>query len=109
MMCEELEEFYPSGDLRSIGEGAFAGCKNLKEFVDRMEKLETIGKEAFRGCTSLKYISLPDTIQSIGENAFEGCDNLTEIVLPEKMRTLPENMLRNDPRVRYYKDPVTRL
>ena len=69
-----------------------------------MEKLETIGKEAFRGCTSLKYINLPDTIQSIGENAFEGCDNLTEIALPEKMRALPENTLRNDPRVRYYKD-----
>lgn len=81
--------------LRSIGEGAFAGCRtlaltSLPDTVVRIEegafeacpyltlkhlppKLEYIGDQAFMDCERLKLTHKPDTLVHIGMYAFEGC------------------------------------
>lgn len=80
----------------SIGEDAFANCKNLKEVIWNAEKcddftatpfpmLDTIsfGKDVVSipaylcyGQENLKYITIPAKVATIGEKAFVGCKSL---------------------------------
>ena len=59
--------------IRTLGEGAFAGCARLNSLACFSISLTEIGARAFAGCTGLKSLFLPDNITAIGEDAFEGC------------------------------------
>ncbi len=79
--------------LTSIGNGAFEGCKSLKEIVVP-EGLSSIGERAFDDCESLKEIVLPDGLTSIGWSAFYGCKSLKEIVLPDGLTSIGDGHLK---------------
>lgn len=66
----------PNG-VKTIGESAFAECKNLSE-VKLPESLEQIVGGAFY-YTAVKQINLPDGIKKIYDNPFVSCENLTSI------------------------------
>ncbi len=90
-------------DLETIGEGAFAECKSLREITlpprvtkisDRMAENDTsltkvvmsentteIGSAAFRGCSLLEEIIIPAAVEKIGSDAFAGCDSLKNITV----------------------------
>ena len=59
--------FLPEG-LVEIGDGAFKGCRRLREAV-LPNTLERVGTEAFSGCR-LERISIPGTLREIGPMAF---------------------------------------
>ena len=54
--------------VKTIGDYAFAGCRNLKT-VTFNEGLETIGEAAFLR-TALESVVLPKSLKTIGEDAF---------------------------------------
>ncbi|AUW37073.1 hypothetical protein C1937_01235 [Metamycoplasma hominis] len=54
--------------IKEIGEGAFYGCKSLKEVVLN-EGLEIIGNRAFLN-TKIKSITIPGSVKEIGNWAF---------------------------------------
>jgi hypothetical protein len=58
--------------LRSIGDSAFANCKNLPQAI-MTTGVTSIGSYAFYDCSSLKIIGIPSTVTSIGDNAFRLC------------------------------------
>jgi hypothetical protein len=71
--------FFPSS-LKSIGHGAFDGCKSLDNVVFN-EGLESIGSDAFDGCTRLGMLYglvLPASLKSIDEYAFAHCTSLRQ-------------------------------
>ena len=70
----------PEG-LTSIGDSAFANCTNLA-LTSLPESLTSISQYAFSGCTSLTSITFKGTPSSISSGAFNGCTNLTEIKVP---------------------------
>ncbi len=72
--------------IKSIGEYAFADCKNLA-VVNFSEGLNFIGAEAFIGC-NIKTLTLPDSIVTIGNNAFDNCRNLTNVILPSNLERI---------------------
>ena len=74
---ESWESFFDGKPVRTIGEGAFAGCTDLCG-VFLPHGLQVIGKRAFAGCTGLRSLILPGTLEHIGESAFSGCCALTE-------------------------------
>lgn len=69
-------------NVKSIGERAFAKCKEL-EVVDfsKATSLKEIKGEAFIGCSSLKEIILPESLEYLGRNAFEDCETLKNAVI----------------------------
>lgn len=89
-----------------IGEGAFAGCKNLTHVVfeaaDQNASL-SIGARAFEGCTSLKAFELPRHLDNIAllkyrmfgggvltantDHAFSGCTSLDTITVAAGNKT----------------------
>lgn len=59
-------------DLKKIGEGAFAGCKNLLS-VDIPVGLKEIGRYAFSACDALSGVVLGSNLEMIADGAFMRC------------------------------------
>lgn len=75
------------GNVKTIGEYAFYGCKGLTG-VTISTGTTSIEQYAFLFCSSLASISLPDSITSIGNWAFENCSSLTSIVIPSSVTSI---------------------
>ena len=76
--------------VKTIGFGAFWGCKELKA-VNIPNGVKTIGSSAFRGCKELKAVKIPNSVTTMGEYAFQGCSNLTTVSIPNSVKTIGEN------------------
>lgn len=63
-----LQSINWANDIKSIGENAFEGNRNLTAFSFG-KKITSIGRNAFYDC-GLSEITLPDTLTSIGDYAF---------------------------------------
>ena len=79
--CEELSEIVIPYSVKTICNGAFANCKNLIS-VTLSEGIVCIGSEAFKNCCNLKSINLPEGLETIGYYAFSGCNSLEELTIP---------------------------
>lgn len=64
----------------TIGEGAFAGCSNLKS-ADIPESVTSIGFSAYNMCESLKSVHLSKNVQTIGNGAFGYCQNIESFTI----------------------------
>ena len=69
--------------LKCIGEGAFRGCKELRE-IEIPASLEEIGGGCFYECSSLSRVTFASgsALRRIGAQAFYSCEKLSEIEIP---------------------------
>lgn len=101
--------------LRTIGEGALAGCSSLAQIslppslrvieslafdgmsslssLELPQALTTIGDYAFRGCSSLGALVLPDAVTTLGLSPFYGCSALQQVVLSANLRNISDNYI----------------
>ena len=63
----------------TIGNGAFMVCFNLSE-LNLGQKVKTIGIGAFQGC-KIGELTIPTSVTSIGVNAFKNNTSMTKIVM----------------------------
>ena len=78
--CGTLKDITLANGLTTIGNGAFAECRNLQTFkIESNALIEAIGKDAFYNCRSLKEFTVPIGVKALGDNCFEGCENLGKI------------------------------
>ena len=77
-----------------IGEGAFLGCKSLKD-ITLNENLNIINDKTFSNCKSLTNINLGDNIEKISDYAFDSCESLTNITLPNNLNTIGIGAFKN--------------
>lgn len=77
-------------NVRSIGERAFNGCRNLNGDLTLPDSVQTIGAGAFQGCEKLSGdLTIPDSVVEIGEGAFRDCKNLNgTLTLGKNLRTI---------------------
>ncbi|MGC7176050.1 leucine-rich repeat protein, partial [Metamycoplasma hominis] len=73
-------------NVKEIGEGAFSGCRNIKEVILN-EGLEKIDSGAFQD-TNIESITIPDSVEEIGKYAFYNCTNLKEVTLNEGLEKI---------------------
>lgn len=66
--AESLESVELASTVKIIGDRAFYGCKNLKEFD--FDDVTTVCTMAFYGCVSYKDIEISQTVESINKYAF---------------------------------------
>ncbi len=64
--------------VKSIGMGAFIGCKFLKT-IKFHEHIYGIADWAFLGCSGLVSLTIPDSVTTIGNEAFKDCTALREV------------------------------
>lgn len=108
-MNTEIEEVILPKSVKSIGRGAFSGCKNLHQ-IDLPDSVETLGTDCFSGsgleslafpnalreipsyccrnCLQLKKVSFGNRIKKIEYCAFQGCKILRRISLPESLEEI---------------------
>ena len=77
-------------NVRSIGERAFNGCRNLNGDLTLPDSVQTIGAGALQGCEKLSGdLTIPDSVVEIGEGAFRDCKNLNgTLTLGKNLRTI---------------------
>lgn len=68
LYAENLESVELASTVNIIGDRAFYGCKNLKEFD--FDDVTYVGSMAFYGCVSFTDIELPENVNSIDNYAF---------------------------------------
>lgn len=80
--------------ITSIGEGAFAGCRELTS-IDIPHGVTSIGEFAFGSCLNLSSINIPETVTKIDRQAFQYCSHLAKIKLPESVTKLSYGLFLN--------------
>lgn len=99
------------GDIREIGEFAFAYCKDLftltvpanveiaenafyrNEAIEEValpEGLTVIRENTFWGCINLKTVEIPGSVTEIGAFAFNCCQAMETLTFPKSLVTLGE-------------------
>lgn len=65
-------------NIKTIGSGAFSGCKNLKTIIIKSKQIKTVGKNAFKGIHSKAEIKVPKKkLKSYREIFSKKCQNST--------------------------------
>ncbi len=69
--CGTLRSITLANGLTTIGNGAFAECRNLQEFnIATNALIKAIGKDAFYNCRSLRSFTVPIGLEALGDNFF---------------------------------------
>lgn len=87
---ESITSLVVEDGVTTIGNYAFATCKNLAE-VSIADSVESFGAYAFQGCNSLKAIEIPEGQGRIWAFTFAGCSSLTSITIPDGVSTIGAN------------------
>ena len=76
----------PNG-IQSIGENAFANCKELKS-ITIPNSVTSIGNSAFESCAGLTSITIPNGVTTIGNSAFSHCQKLASITISDSVTSM---------------------
>jgi hypothetical protein len=72
-------------NITSIGDHAFANCKNLKGTLTIPSSVTYIGSTAFGGCSFTGTLNIPSSVTYIGDYAFGGCPLLGNLTIPSSV------------------------
>ncbi len=97
--CATLSSVKLNNGLETLGNGAFAECRNLKSCdIASNANIQAIGKDAFYNCRSLTSFTVPVGLDAIGDCCFENCVNLQTITFGTggevSLRRLGEHLFR---------------
>jgi len=87
--CRNLVSATIGSSVTSIGDGSFFRCNNLT-FVNIPNSVTFIGNQAFINCRSLTSIIIPDNITTIEYWTFAGCSGLISVEIPNSVTTIKE-------------------
>ena len=88
-----IEEIRFNDGLKTIKDGAFVLCSNLKGELTLPSSIEAIGGSAFGRCSSLTSVVFPSNLNKLGENAFFNCTGLKgEIHLQSDLTEIPKGL-----------------
>jgi hypothetical protein len=76
--CPSLTEVTIPASVRTIEDGAFSNCINLRK-VKISTGVTSIGMKVFYGCEDFTEITIPATVSYIDEQAFSDCRGLAAI------------------------------
>lgn len=90
---DNITSFTIAPEIKHIGYGAFANCKNLID-VFFGDNVQDIGDECFKNDVSLRSVALPEKLRKIGKGAFEG-SGLYEFTIPCNIDRLEEETFKD--------------
>lgn len=87
---QKISNLAITDSVTSIGQFAFAGCKDLTT-VSIPNSVKSIGSSAFFECTGIKTVDIPNSVTSIGSSAFAGCKSITSVRIPNLVHSIGSN------------------
>jgi len=89
-----IEDLSAGNILKTIGNGAFGNCQNLKG-VSGMDSVTEIGSNAFENCASLQSFTVPAGVTQIRSNTFAGCGKLSYVELGKNVTSIENGAFGN--------------
>ncbi len=86
--CKNLKSINIPASVNSLGTSAFKGCTSLKSATISAAGVSILPDNIFQGCIALETVTLPSSLQTIGNAAFAGCTSLKEIDLPSALKSI---------------------
>ena len=86
--CTQLKNFVYLGTITDIGDRAFYGCENLGE-VD-ISGVQDLGQNAFAG-SGMTTVIIDEGVKVVEDGAFEDCAKLVKVVIPSTVHTISAN------------------
>lgn len=81
-----LLTFYADDNVKSVGEAAFAGCRDM--LYVRFDDVEAIGDSAFYKCNAINELGLGTSLKSIGEFAFASGSTYIAFSIPASVESI---------------------
>ena len=107
--CKELDKITSLAYMRikEIKTSAFENCIRLQQ-VDFPKELEYLGDAAFAGCTGLKRVTFTEDcrLKTISDHCFKGCSQLERIELPNTVETVGISAFADCDSLRYISIPL---
>lgn len=96
--CRSLRNVVITGSVKHLGDYAFAFCSKVSATAFlKIDLLKDIGKGAFMHCESLPYYQLPRGLERIKTRTFYGCSRLKFIKIPEKVLSINHQAFKECP------------
>jgi len=80
-------EYTIPDSVTTIGDGAFAGCRNLSKII-LPNSIISIEDNAFSNCFGLTSISIPSGVTEIRDSVFNGCSALSIVIMPKTINSI---------------------
>ena len=98
---KKLRNYTIRQGTRCVCDGAFASGNFLfyptLHSVTIPDSVTSIGDSAFAGCKNLQSVTIPDSVTSISACAFYGCESLHSITIPESVTIIKGNPFSDCP------------
>ena len=104
--CKNLKRITLPESLEFIGASAFSECENLEEII-LPKNLKRLNYRTFGDCKRLKRIVIPEGVEELDWGIFAGCDNLEEVVLPESLKKIDKQLFLNFKKLKKVNIPST--
>jgi hypothetical protein len=92
--CKSLKEIRLPNTIHYFGEYIFKDCESLDNIIFGSE-ISFLGEGMFDGCISLKSIRLPEPMVDISTGLFNGCSSLKKVIFPQNLKTIGESAFEN--------------
>ena len=92
--CKNLKKIVLPNTVTSIGVDLFIDCSSLQD-VKLSNSLKEIGYEMFYRCYALSEITIPEGVLKLSAGAFGGCGNLNKLSLPSSLNEISSNVFTN--------------
>ena len=90
--CKDLKTVHINNAV--IEDGAFYGCISLDKLTLN-DEVTTIESYAFYGCTTLEELNTGNGVRAVEDNAFSGCTGLKEIILGKRLNYIGNGVFGN--------------
>ena len=80
--AKNLTKVWLPRTIKSIGSGAFAGCKLLSSVT--LSSVESIGSNAFSLCSSLEYLIIPESVKEVSSTILRSSSTKVYIRVSEE-------------------------
>lgn len=92
--CKSLKEIQLPNTIHYFGEYIFKDCESLEKIIFGSE-ISFLGEGMFDGCISLKSVRLPENLIDISTGLFNGCNSLETVFFPPGLKTIGESAFEN--------------
>ena len=94
-MAQGITHVVLPSTLSTLGQGAFAGCRDLQSVVIRPYTIRVVERWVFMDCINLEQVHIPAGCEVVDDTAFAGCRKLRMLTFASPETQMPDGIDTN--------------